>query len=334
MAAHVGRVAMRVYGMTCALLLLWGGVAARAMAADAKEVLVEGKGIRVERGEVEAEVQRLRTEATQRGQWIEDDQWPALRRQVLERLTMVRMFEARATSADRSKAEESARTFIEGLRRTQGEEGLARLLRQAGYTNATFRAAKVSEALVSAVIDREVRPTVRIPTSDIRDYYEKNASQWEQPAAVRVQNLLLSMKTADGKPLGVEALAARRQRMREIKAEADRGADFAALVRQHSQDEGSKARGGEYRIEKGLWPEELEKEVFALEPGKVCGPIETYMGLHVVKVLERIPARRLPLADVEEDIRKLLTEREVQQRVPEFIDRVRMESGLRRLAEP
>ena len=110
--------------------------------------------------------------------------------------------------------------------------------------------------------------------------------------------------------------------------------DFAALIRQHSQDEASKARGGEYKIQKGLWPEELEKEVFALQPGKLAGPVETYLGLHLVKVLERIPSRRLPLADVEEDIRKLLVERELQQRIPEFIERLRQEAGMKRLAEP
>ena len=91
---------------------------------------------------------------------------------------------------------------------------------------------------------------------------------------------------------------------------------------------------GEYRVQKGLWPEELEKEAFALGPGKVGGPVETAMGLHLLKVLERIPARRTPLADVEEEIRRLLVERDVQQRLPEFLQRLRTEAGLRRVAEP
>ena len=313
--------------------LLAAGFCLLAVGADPKETLVEGKGFRVERGEVDAEVQRIQKEALQRGQLLSDDQLPAVRRQVLDRIAMVRLFETRATAADRGKADASARKFIDDLRTAQGADGLARLLRQAGYTDATFLAAKVSEALVTAVIDRELRPTIRIPSADIREYYEKNGEQWDQPPAVRVQNLLLSTKTAEGKPLGIEALAARRQRIRELRAEADRGADFSALVRQHSQDDSSKSRGGEYKMQKGLWPEELEREVFALEPGKVAGPIETYMGLHLVKVLERIPTRRLPLADVEDDIRKLLVERELQQRIPEFVERLRQESAMKRTAE-
>lgn len=316
------------------LAALAAGLMARATAAGPRDVLAEGKGVRIERGEVDAEVQRLRAEATHRRQPIRDEQLPALQRQVLERLVVVRMFEARATPADRAQAEASARSFIDGLRQSQGPEGLARLLRQAGYTDATFRAAKVAEATVTAVIDREVRPTIRIPSADIREHYEKNASQWEQPEAVRVQNLLLSLKTADGQPLGAEALAARRQRMRELKAEAERGADFSDMVRRHSQDEASKARGGEYKLLRGLWPEELEKAAFGLEPGKVGGPVETSMGLHLLKLLERIPSRRLALDDVEEDIRKLLLEREVQQRIPEFIERIRTDLGVRRVAEP
>jgi len=128
---------------TAGLAWIAAGLMARATGADPKQALVEGTGIRVERGELEAEVQRIRTEATQRGQLVADDQIPALKRQVLERLAMVRMFEARATPADRSKAEESARAFIDGLRQSLGPEGLARMLRQAGYTDAAFRSAKV-----------------------------------------------------------------------------------------------------------------------------------------------------------------------------------------------
>ena len=310
------------------------GLALIAQGADPMETLVEGKGFRIGRDEVEAEVQRIQKEALQKGQLLPDDQLPAIRRQVLDRIAMVRLFETRATAADRIKAKESAQKFIDGLRSSHGPDGLARLLRQAGYSDATFLAAKTSEALVTAVIDRELRPAIRIPSADIREYYEKSGEQWDQPPAVRVQNLLLSTTTADGKPMGVEALAARRQRIRELKAEAERGSDFSSMVRQHSQDEASRTRGGEYRMQKGLWPEELEKEVFALEPGKVAGPIETYMGLHLVKVLERIPTRRLPMADVEDDIRKLLVERELQQRIPEFVERLRQESAMKRTAEP
>jgi len=52
--------------------------------------------------------------------------------------------------------------------------------------------------------------------------------------------------------------------------------------------------------------------------------------LHLIRVLERIPPRTTPLTEVEESIRKLLTEREVQQRIPEFMDRIKREARLER----
>ena len=173
---------------------------------DPMGILVEGKGVRIERRELESEVQRLRGEAMQRGKPIPDEQLPEIRRQVLERLAVVRLCEARATPADRAKAADSAGKFIDGLRQSQGAEGLARLLRQAGYTEAAFHGAKTAEAIVTAVIDREVRAVVRIPSADVREYYEKHAEQWEQPAAVRVQSLLISLRTSDGRPLGADAM--------------------------------------------------------------------------------------------------------------------------------
>lgn len=299
-------------------------------AADPAEVLVRGQGVEIRRSEVDAECARLRGEAASRGKILNDEQLTAIREQVLERLVLMRLCAARATAEDRTKAEAASRDFIEGLRRSQGEAGFARLLKQASYTEPEFRSAKLSESLVTSVIDREVRATIRIPAQDIREHYEKNREHLQEPAAVRLLHLQLVPQTRSGQPPTIEELAAVRARIRDLKAQAERGADFAALVRQHSMDEAGKARGGEYRIVRDVWPPELEAEAFRVEPGRIGGPVETPQGLHLIRVLERIPARTAPLAEVEESIRKLLTEREVQQRIPEFMDRIKREARLQR----
>lgn len=301
-----------------------------ATAADPAEVLVRGQGMEIRRSEVDTECARLRAEAATRGRILTDEQLTGLREQVLERIVLVKLCAARATAEDRKKAETASREFIEGLRRSQGDAGFARLLKQASYTEAEFRAAKLSESLATAVIDREVRAGIRIPAQDIREHYEKNRDQLQEPAAVRLLHLQLVPQTRNGQPPTVEELAAVRARIRDLKAQAERGADFATLVRQHSMDEAGKARGGEYRIIRDVWPPELEAEAFRVEPGKIGGPVETPQGLHLIRVLERIPPRTTPLTEVEESIRKLLTEREVQQRIPEFMDRIKREARLER----
>lgn len=68
------------------------------------------------------------------------------------------------------------------------------------------------------------------------------------------------------------------------------GTDFAELAKQSSDDQASKASGGEYgfTIEKSnrdINPKVLD-ELFKLQPGQTSGVIETPTGLEIVKVIE------------------------------------------------
>ncbi len=69
-------------------------------------------------------------------------------------------------------------------------------------------------------------------------------------------------------------------------------ADFAALASQYSEDRGSKTNGGEIGYMTGMqtvYP--FENVVFGTPVGKVSAPFRTQFGYHIVKVLDRRPAR-------------------------------------------
>lgn len=73
-------------------------------------------------------------------------------------------------------------------------------------------------------------------------------------------------------------------------AQLQGGADFAELAKQNSDDQATKANGGEYGISieknnRDLNPRVLD-ELFKLQPGQTSGVIETPTGLEVVKVIE------------------------------------------------
>lgn len=68
------------------------------------------------------------------------------------------------------------------------------------------------------------------------------------------------------------------------------GNDFAELAKQSSDDESTKANGGEYgftieRSNKDLQPRIID-ELFKLQPGQTSGVVETPTGLEILKVIE------------------------------------------------
>jgi peptidyl-prolyl cis-trans isomerase D len=74
----------------------------------------------------------------------------------------------------------------------------------------------------------------------------------------------------------------------QIAAQARQpGADFAALARADSQDDGSKASGGDLGwIEKGAMPKPFEDALFAMQAGQVSDPVRTEFGWHVIQLRE------------------------------------------------
>jgi parvulin-like peptidyl-prolyl isomerase len=81
----------------------------------------------------------------------------------------------------------------------------------------------------------------------------------------------------------------------EIRQRIDAGEDFAALAKQYSDDPGSKEQGGElgwFARDMGL-VKEFEDAAFQLQAGEISQPVKTQFGYHLIKVLERDPARPL-----------------------------------------
>lgn len=69
-------------------------------------------------------------------------------------------------------------------------------------------------------------------------------------------------------------------------------ADFAAIASQNSDDRGTKDRGGDIGFMTALqtlYP--FENAVYSTEPGKISKPFRTQLGYHIVKVIEKRPAR-------------------------------------------
>lgn len=78
-----------------------------------------------------------------------------------------------------------------------------------------------------------------------------------------------------------------------LLAQLQAGADFATLAMNYSQDVSTRETGGDL----GFFPRgiliapEVEAVAFALQPGQFSGVVPSMLGYHIVKVVERDPAR-------------------------------------------
>ncbi len=109
--------------------------------------------------------------------------------------------------------------------------------------------------------------------------------QRRQPnARVRARHVLFRMPQNATDEQRDSVIAAARQ-VREL---AMTGTDFAELAREHSEDPGSAAQGGDLGFfGRGQMVGPFEAAAFALEPGQISELIETPYGFHIIKLEER-----------------------------------------------
>ena len=76
---------------------------------------------------------------------------------------------------------------------------------------------------------------------------------------------------------------------KEVIAELEGGADFAALAGEHSVDPSARSNGGDLGFfRRGQMVPEFAEAAFALEPGtRTTEPVQSQFGWHVIEVLDR-----------------------------------------------
>jgi len=92
-----------------------------------------------------------------------------------------------------------------------------------------------------------------------------------------------------------------------VKAELDKGADFAELAKKKSKDPGASDGGDLGFFTKDQMVPEFSAVAFALEPGKVSDPVKTQFGWHVIKVEEKRNRQAPDFAQVKPQIETYLT---------------------------
>ena len=216
------------------------------------------------------------------------------------------------------------------MKNAPSEEVFWKTVQAAGYTRESFLAEKFEEALVVTVLDREVKSKVRIPDSDVKRYYEEDSTRWQKPEQVRASQIFFaSVNPDDRRPLPEETIAAQRKKAEETLAKIRAGGDFASLAKELSEDPVSKARGGEYVMQRKQMFQEFDQFAFSAKPGETSEVVTSKVGFHIFRKQEVLPAKTIPFEEVSAQIRDMLVQREMEVRIPEFADLLKASSGLR-----
>ncbi len=235
---------------------------------------------------------------------------PHLRQAVLE--TMVRrklvLDEAQAKGI-RLEPEEMDREEA-SRRKGLSEEAFERTLAAQGIEYYDWRRVMAQELLVQKTLDLLLTSQVHISAEDVRAYYHEHRAQFKRQEQVLAQHALMPTKE----------LA---QKLQDRVAKGDDMSLVAAELEVPLADEGEPSW-----LERGHMPPALESKVFALEPGKVAGPLPSPYGFHVVRVLAKRLAMELDLAQAAEEIQRRLSAEKKEAMAASMVEEMRAKAQI------
>ena len=229
----------------------------------------------------------------------------------------------RNVAADDARVEQA---YNEARVRFKDDKDWAAVLAGQGLDAQSFRAELRAQHTIQVLLGQVAQQaSAQATDQDAMAFYESHPAVFDSGEVVRARHILVRV------PEGTAA--AKREELRK-KADAllvrvRAGKDFATLARQSSDDTGSAAKGGELRpFGRGQLAPAFEQAAFALKAGQVSAVVESPFGFHIIKLIEKIPPRKVPFAEVKEQLKKEMVHQKRQQAQQSFLNGLRAKAKI------
>lgn len=179
----------------------------------------------------------------------------------------------------------------------------AEFLKSSGQTEADLLFRQRSQLLEQRITEQVNKSSKNVTQEEIDAYYEKNKSQFVQPAT-RDLNVVLTKDKATAE---------------KAKAALDSGESWASVAKQYSIDPTSKKNGGKLpAVAQGSQETAFDKAIFSAPQGKVEGPVKTSLGYYVFEVTKETPKKTQSLKQTQQSIRQILISQKQQKALAAF----------------
>ncbi len=167
----------------------------------------------------------------------------------------------------------------------------------------TIETYNVSEAVIKSILRKQMLYTKYgervLSVSEEFNPDEETLKTIFQENFLKAQHILkMTVNSETGEPLSQEEVDAKKAEIESLLQQAKGGADFSALMNEHSEDPGKEQSPGGYVFTEGEMVPEFYEGTKALSENAVSEIIPSSYGYHIIK--------RLPL-DLEKDFQEKIT---------------------------
>ncbi len=168
----------------------------------------------------------------------------------------------------------------------------------------------------------EIKSKVMVSDDEIGAYYDKNRQDYEGKEAVRLKQIFLAIPAGADK----KTKAKIKEYAEQLRKRVLLGEQFEMMAAKYSQGPGA-AEGGDIGfIEKGTVIAVVESVAFKLPMEQVSDVIESELGFHIIKAVDKKGGGLKPISVVREEIRVKIEDEKLEKKYEEWITSVRKKS--------
>lgn len=275
---------MRSWLTSLGVVTVLAASSAAAMAQAADPVLIEGHGVAVRVSDILSDAKRLPPEM--RSSFLARKESVS---QMADAIYVRRVLAMRASQAQMDKQPETAAAV-------------------------KIASDKVLSDAYLLKFDKDHTPDQKLVDAQVKAAYQAHQDKYQAPEQVHVAHILIANND--------EAKA--KEQIEKLRQEAASGADFAKLAKDNSSDSNSALKGGDLGlVARGKTAPEFETAAFALaKPGDLSPVIKTQFGYHIIKLIEKKPARTMSLEEVKPQLEKQYIQQAIQQARKDEVDKI------------
>jgi peptidyl-prolyl cis-trans isomerase C len=314
--------------VTVALALIL--VSAVGFAADKKapgDMVAVVNGTVITQGEFERVLDYERRRAAQSGQQVPDAQMAKIENSILDSLIVGELlFQESKKQGIQVKSETVTEQFMTVKQRFPSEAEFKKALEENKITESKIRADIKRDMAIQQLIDKEVDQKVKITAEESKTFYDTNPQLFQQPERVKASHILIKVDEGASEEKKAEAL----KKIKEIQQKVQKGEDFAALAKTYSEGP-SAPRGGDLNFfGRGQMVKPFEDAAFSLKPNETSDIVETKFGYHLIKVVDKQPAKKIVYADAKDRINKHLKDQKLSTERQLYFDKLKKDAKIER----
>lgn len=169
------------------------------------------------------------------------------------------------------------------------------------------------------------RAELKVPDMNqaAKEKYLAEPAKFQVPEQVQAMHVLIDTKERSDD----EA----RKRADEVRVKALAGADFGKLAQEYSDDPGSKGNQGDLGFfGRGRMLPQFEEAAFALKKtGEISPVVKTRFGYHVIRLVDRKPARMKSFEEVRDALVRQLQDSYINDRIGEHLSAIRNDKTIK-----